>query len=167
MKKWIEKYSILLSLLLVLGIMGMIFYMSAQPAEASGAMSGGFTTSILSWIVPNFEEMTPEAQRSLCGTVEVVIRKLAHFSEYAVLGFALLLHIHQIEKRTLVRLPWLWAWCVGVLYAASDELHQGFVPGRSPGVMDVLIDSLGVMAGVGALLLILRWREIRKSKRGV
>ncbi len=133
MKKWIEKYSILLSLLLVLGIMGMIFYMSAQPAEASGAMSGGFTTSILSWIVPNFEEMTPEAQRSLCGTVEVVIRKLAHFSEYAVLGFALLLHIHQIEKRTLVRLPWLWAWCVVCSTRRPTSCIKALCPGEVPG----------------------------------
>ena len=167
MKHWIQKNSIVLTLLPVVVIMGMIFYFSAQPAEDSGAMSSGLTISILSALVPNFQKLTPEEQRSLCGVVEVIIRKLGHFSEYAVLGFALMLHIQQIKKQISVRLPWLWAWGVGALYAVSDELHQGFVPGRSPMVTDVLIDSGGVIAGVGAMLILFWLLERRKIKRGV
>ena len=167
MKHWIEKNSIVLSLLLVIAIMGIIFYFSAQPAEASGTVSGGLTMTILSAILPKFHQMTPEEQRSLCSAVEVVVRKLAHFSEFAALGFALLLHIYQLRKRILVRLPWLWAWVIGTLYAVSDELHQGFVPGRSPMVMDVCIDSLGVLVGIGVLVAMLWILERWKLKRGV
>ncbi len=167
MRHWIKGNSIVLTLLLVVAIMGIIFYFSAQPAEDSGAMSSGLTLSILSAIVPNFQKLTPEEQRSLCGVVEVLIRKLGHFSEYAALGFALMLHIQQLKKRISVRVPWLWAWGVGTLYAVSDELHQGFVPGRSPMVTDVLIDSAGVIAGVGVMLVILWIQQRRESKRGV
>ena len=41
-----------------------------------------------------------------------------------------------------------WAWVVGTLYAASDEIHQLFVPGRSGQLRDVLLDSAGVAAGI-------------------
>ncbi len=43
-----------------------------------------------------------------------------------------------------------------ILYAISDEVHQSFVPGRGPGVMDVLIDSAGAMVGIGMYEMISR-----------
>ena len=156
MKAWIQKHSILLTLLLVVAVMVMIFCFSAQTGEQSGAMSGRITTRVINLFVPDFENMTVENQESLRYTVGLVIRKLAHFSEYALLGFTLMLHIAQIQKKTAVRLPWLWAWAVGALYAASDEFHQGFVAGRGPSVRDVMIDSCGVIAGVLLMMWILR-----------
>ena len=161
MKAWIQKHSILLSLLLVIAVMVMIYCFSAQNGTQSGAMSGRITTWFLNLVVPDFENWTAEAQASLFATVGFVIRKLAHFSEYALLGFSLMLHIAQIEKKIFVRLPWLWAWMVGTLYAASDEFHQGFVAGRGPSVRDVMIDSSGVIAGVLLILWILRRRKRR------
>ena len=41
---------------------------------------------------------------------------------------------------------------ISVLYAASDELHQYFVPGRHASVLDVLLDSVGVLCGVLVML---------------
>ena len=72
------------------------------------------------------------------GTWDLVLRKLGHFCEYAVLG-ALLLRAHG-------RAPI--AVAAGVAYAASDELHQHFVPGRHAAFRDVAIDAAGVLAGV-------------------
>ena len=51
-------------------------------------------------------------------------------------------------------------WGVGTLYAVSDEFHQGFVAGRGPSVVDVMIDSAGVIAGAWLLL----WILLRKKK---
>ena len=155
MKAWIQKHSIVLSLLLVIAVMVMIFCFSAQTGEQSGATSGRITTWVIDLFVPDFENMTAENQESLRYTVGLVIRKLAHFSEYALLGFTLMLHIRQIMKKTQVKLPWLWAWVIGTLYAASDEFHQGFVADRGPSVVDVMIDSSGVIAGIVLLLWIL------------
>jgi len=72
------------------------------------------------------------------GTWDLVLRKCAHAVEYAVFGFLLLRAIGSALPSLLL----------GVLYAASDELHQHFVAGRHASPYDVLIDSAGVLAGV-------------------
>lgn len=161
MKCWIEKHSIVLSLLLVVAVMVMIYSFSAQTGEESGAMSGKLTTWVLNLLVPDFANFSPEKQEAVRSTVGLIVRKLAHFSEYALLGFSLMLHIAQIQKKTAVCLPVLWAWGIGTLYAASDEFHQGFVAGRGPSIVDVTIDSAGVIAGV----LFLAWILLRKTKK--
>lgn len=166
MKQWIEKHSIALSLLLVIAVMVMIFCFSAQNGEQSGAMSGRLTTWALNLIIPDFENFSPEQQEMIRSTVGLIIRKLAHFSEYALLGFSLMLHIAQVQKKITVRLPLLWSWAVGTLYAASDEFHQGFVAGRGPSIVDVMIDSLGVIAGIMLLLLISLCHRKRSEKPG-
>lgn len=166
MKQWIEKHSIALSLLLVIAVMVMIFCFSAQNGEQSGAMSGRLTTWVLNLIIPDFENFSPEQQEAIRSTVGLIIRKLAHFSEYALLGFSLMLHIAQVQKKITVRLPLLWAWGIGTLYAATDEFHQGFVAGRGPSIVDVMIDSLGVIAGIMLLLLISLCHRKRSEKPG-
>ena len=150
-----------LSLLLVIAVMVMIYCFSAQTGAESGAMSGKITTWVLNLVIPDFADFSPEKQEAIRYTVGFVVRKLAHFSEYALLGFSLMLHIAQLQKKISVRLPWLWAWGVGTLYAASDEWHQGFVAGRGPSVRDVMIDSAGVIAGTFLLIWIL-WRKTKK-----
>ena len=81
------------------------------------------------------------------GTWDLVLRKLAHFAEYAVLGLLLV--------RALGREPF--AAAAGVAYAASDELHQHFVRGRHAAFRDIAIDAAGVLAGL-LLARRLRWR---------
>ena len=166
MKQWATKHSILLSLLLVLAVMVMIYIFSAQTGEESGAMSGQITTWVLNLIVPGFGDLSGEKQEAIRNAVGFAVRKLAHFTEYALLGFSLMLHSAQIQKKITVRFPWLWAWGVGTLYAASDEWHQGFVAGRGPSVRDVMIDSAGVIAGTLLLLWILLRRFKKKTTKG-
>ena len=72
------------------------------------------------------------------GTWDLVLRKLAHATEFAVLG-ALLVRALAVERAALA---------LGIAYAASDELHQHFVPGRLGSPFDVLIDAVGVAIGV-------------------
>jgi hypothetical protein len=72
------------------------------------------------------------------GGWDLLLRKIAHVAEYAILGALL--------ARAVGR-PWP-ALALGVAYAVSDEIHQTFVPGRQGSPLDVAIDSLGVAAGV-------------------
>ena len=81
------------------------------------------------------------------GTWDLVLRKVAHFGEYAVLG---LLLVRAFGREPL-------AAAAGVAYAATDELHQQFVPGRHAAFRDVAIDSAGVLAGL-LLARRFRWR---------
>ena len=80
------------------------------------------------------------------GTWDLVLRKLAHLSEYAVLGALL--------QRALAR-PRL-AILIGGIYAATDEIHQHFVRGRHAAWYDWVIDTVGVTIGV-VLLSRSRW----------
>lgn len=153
------KTRILLSLIPVLLTMGMIFFFSAQTGEESGRMSGSVTQWILEHTVHDFQSLSAAQQAQLYSTVGLAIRKLAHFLEFALLGFFLMLHIRQIRMRIAVSCPWLWAWAIGVLYAATDELHQMFVGGRGPAATDVVIDACGVLFGIVVLLLICRMRK--------
>lgn len=57
-------------------------------------------------------------------------------------------------------LPWL----IAALYAASDEIHQLFVPGRSGQLSDVILDSAGALAGVAAFAVICWLINCRKAK---
>ena len=72
------------------------------------------------------------------GGWDVVLRKIAHTAEYAVLGALL----GRATRRVGLALA------VGVAYAVSDEIHQSFVPGRAGAPLDVAIDAIGVVCGV-------------------
>ena len=74
------------------------------------------------------------------GGWDLLLRKLAHAAEFAVLGALL--------ARAVGR-PWI-AFVLGLAYAVSDELHQSFVPGRVGSPLDVALDAVGVAAGVAA-----------------
>jgi VanZ family protein len=80
------------------------------------------------------------------GTWDLVLRKVGHAAEFAVLG-ALLLRALRDE--------WV-ALAAGIAYAVTDEVHQHFVPGRVGAPVDVAIDAVGV--GLGVLL----WRRYRR-----
>jgi VanZ family protein len=72
------------------------------------------------------------------GTWDLILRKGAHMTEYAILGALL--------TRALGREPH--AFLAGVAYAITDEIHQHFVSGRHASPVDVAIDSVGVLIGV-------------------
>jgi VanZ family protein len=80
------------------------------------------------------------------GTWDLVLRKIAHFCEYAIFGFLLA----RALGRDLV------AVAAGVAYAGTDELHQHFVAGRHAAFRDVAIDAAGVVAGVLLARVVLR-----------
>jgi VanZ family protein len=64
--------------------------------------------------------------------------KLAHFIEYLILGVALRYWSGDGRKRFLSG---------GILFAALDEFHQAFIPGRHASIWDVVADALGLVVG--------------------
>jgi VanZ like family len=71
--------------------------------------------------------------------LDFVVRKLGHIGVFGILA---LLLWRALAETTGWRRPWAWAFALTVLYAASDELHQGFVAGRHPSVADVTIEAM-------------------------
>ena len=82
------------------------------------------------------------------GTWDLVLRKLAHGAEFAVLGGLLLRALGE-------ELP---SAAAGIGYAVTDEVHQHFVSGRVGAPLDVLIDTAGVVIGIGL------WRRYALSR---
>lgn len=112
-----------------LGVMALIFFLSAQPDLDSGL-----------------------------GALDLVLRKLAHASVYALLTLA-----WAWALRPVTRLSVPLAASIALLYAVSDEYHQTFVDGRSGTATDVLIDAIGV----GVALALLRYhRGVRSALIG-
>ena len=72
------------------------------------------------------------------GTWDLILRKIAHLTEYAILGALLVRATGRAGP----------AFGLGVLYAASDEIHQTFVTGRHGTPVDVAIDAVGVAIGI-------------------
>ncbi len=75
--------------------------------------------------------------------LDLVVRKLGHFMAFGVL--ALLLWHALRGTPPLSRQPWAGAAILTILYAVTDEAHQGFVAGRHTSATDVGIDALGAL----------------------
>ena len=124
--------------LLLVGWMGLIFALSAQPD--SGTQSGALLRLLLG---PLADGITADQLE----TLHHGVRKVAHFTEYAVLALLWAWNLGTAPGRLA------WSWALTTLYAASDEWHQAFVPNRGPSPWDVVVDSTGALA----MLTIIRY----------
>ena len=114
----------------VLAWMGFIFFLSSQAAEESGKLSAGITEAVIRVI----KMVAPHTDLDI-DVFNHIVRKCAHFLSYLVLG---------MTGRRLIAASLL----ICILYSASDEINQLFVPGRAGQIRDVLIDSAGSLLGI-------------------
>lgn len=121
------------STFLVLIWMTIIFIMSSFNAEDSANQSN-FIVNIISNIF-NIENVK---------LLSLIIRKLAHFTEYLILGT---LVINMFTKNNAKK-TYLLSILLCIIYAISDEIHQIFTPGRACQIKDILIDSVGSITGI-------------------
>ncbi|MBR5496229.1 MAG: VanZ family protein [Oscillospiraceae bacterium] len=123
-----------------------IFCFSAQSATQSSDLSGGFIRRIIEFFYPGFNLLEQLHQAQIVQGFQFLVRKIAHFSEYAILGFLIMsaFMTHKISTKQRRRYS-VW---IGSFYALTDEFHQIFVPGRAMRLYDIAIDVLGVIVGV-------------------
>ena len=93
---------------------------------------------IVLWAAVIFAFSSIPSLSSGLGTWDLILRKIAHLSEYAILGALL---VRAVQRPAVAILA-------GGLYAVTDEFHQHFVRGRHAAWYDVLIDTVGVTIGV-------------------
>lgn len=126
--------------------MAVIFMFSAEDADESAAESNAVGMMVGEVIYSDFEEWPQEEQKALAVKWDYPVRKTAHMTEYAILGFLLVgIFVKKPCKRFL---PIAYAYGIAVAYAVTDELHQYFVPGRACMLTDVGYDALGALVGV-------------------
>ncbi len=140
--------------------MAVIFWFSAQESQASSELSGGFIEKLLSALWTGFDELDPGSQTALVDSLQSLVRKCAHAGVYGVLGILVFCFMSTFSISPGRRFVVVLALCA--MYAASDEIHQYFVPGRSCEMRDVAIDSLGSLAGATLCHLIY---YVNKKKR--
>ncbi len=80
--------------------------------------------------------------------------KWAHLIAYTVLGFLTCRALYYQSKYYALQIhPLIWAFLLVTIYGISDEIHQAFVPGRTPDPLDVAADSVGAILGLVFFLL--------------
>lgn len=133
--------------LLLLTWMAVIFLYSARPADVS-TQDSHFIGSLIAEAAQRIsqEEWSEQDHMVFVESIDFYVRKAAHMTEYAVLGVLLMGCLKSFGVS--VPLLWRYALAAGILYAASDEFHQYFVPGRACQLRDVVIDGIGVGLGV-------------------
>lgn len=125
----------------------MIFYFSAQDAEASGSLSQMISVKCVESINFLIGRRWEDAVLSeIAGVIEHPIRKLAHFSEYGVMGILVHMLLSQWMRQGRRLRLFVASWVF--LSASCDEFHQYFVPGRYASIADVAIDTCGGVCGM-------------------
>lgn len=122
-----------ISIILVILWMILIFIMSSFDANNSSNQSNFIVDIVVNILkIDNIELLS------------LIIRKLAHFTEYFILGILVI----NMFNRNNISNKYLISIILCIIYACTDEIHQFFVPGRSCQVTDVIIDSMGSIMGV-------------------
>lgn len=104
------------------------------------------------FVLPFLSVLMPWVTRAELHAVHLVIRKLAHIAEYAVLALLWFKAIHSVGRRAPRTAGWI-ALAICLVCAFADELHQSMLPARTGSVRDFVIDALGATA----MLMIARW----------
>ena len=121
----------IISIILVILWMGLIFKMSSYNGIDSGNQSGFIVNFIANIFNINNLDI-----------ISFIVRKIAHLSEYLILGILAHNLIKNYNKKTFIAI------LICIIYAISDEIHQIFVPGREFKLLDICIDSIGSIIGI-------------------
>jgi VanZ family protein len=135
-------------------VVWLAFIFFASTGELSAANTSRIIGPLLRWLFPNITE--PQLLRA-----HFLTRKLAHFTEYAVLAL-LAARAFIPSSKDLLHRRWLTSALVLVaVYALLDEYHQTFVPSRTGSIWDSMIDTTG---GATALIALALWRARRQRR---
>ena len=153
---------LVVSWLIPLFLMTLIFYFSSQTSTDSTHVSrslGGTVLEVIEWALSKVGLSTdhlPSAE-----DIDFFVRKTAHFTIYAALG-ASVCHAFGASRMSARYARFLSPlWCL--IYSVTDEFHQFFTDGRSAKVADILLDTLGGIAGT--LFVLLLWNRHTKRKQ--
>lgn len=168
---------VIVSLLVSCLIMVVIFLLSAQNSGESGSLSEAVSRALASLLLPDFDTMDPARQLALVEAWAWPVRKTAHATEYGCLAISLCVSCWEVrafrcEKagRKLhdvhfITLTCVIAFCISILYACSDEIHQTFIDGRAGQIADVAVDGSGALVGCLLSYLVLRsWLRRKNAK---
>ena len=117
-------------------------------------------------IGPLVRWLLPHASEDMVQAMVFGVRKCAHLTEYAILAVL----CWRVLKPSDNGSAWSWrragnSLLIVALYAATDEIHQSFVPSRQGSAWDVLLDTAGGAVGLLLLRAFYRWREASRQRQ--
>lgn len=138
-------------IILVIIWMSTMFWFSNQQGTGSSSTSKKVSQIIVNIIDMN-KQYSDVEKEEIIEVIEPIIRKLAHYTFYAIGGILIANCVYQFcsEEKRVIAISAI----IGILYAASDEIHQLMIPGRSGNIKDVIIDSIGILTGIVLFLLV-------------
>lgn len=133
----------IISVIIVIICIATIFVFSNQNSQKSLGLSSKVILKVATKV--KGRDLSPKERVEVINKYTYLVRKCAHFTIYLILGTSvvILLKNFNIKKRLI-----LYSIILCLLYAISDEIHQGFVSGRTPLVLDVFIDTCGASMGI-------------------
>lgn len=136
-------------ILIILLIIWMItvFCFSNQQGETSGGTSGKVIKAIL-------KIFTKDVSEEKIQKLQLPIRKLAHFTIFAIGGVLAIMMLNQYNIPLIQKI--MYSQLIITIYAATDEFHQKFIPGRTASIWDVLIDSAGALTAILIISLFIK-----------
>lgn len=136
-------------ILIILLIIWMItvFCFSNQQGETSGSTSGKVIKAIL-------KIFTKDVSEQKIQKLQLPIRKLAHFTIFAIGGVLAIMLLNQYNIPLIQKI--MYSQLIITAYAATDEFHQRFIPGRTASIWDVLIDSAGALTAILIISLFIK-----------
>ena len=141
----VSKSGVAIRIIVTVLLIGTVCFIFAKSQQV-GAVSSGRSSQVLELYNHYRFQFMPELTNHL-------VRKLAHFCEYMLLGFVGMIWLDLFTKHYIKHISWPILFCV--LVAISDETLQKFVSGRSSQVTDVWIDTFGSITGVGIGLIVI------------
>lgn len=173
-----DNMKIIITLIFMIGVMVMIFLFSSQNVAASDGLSGkitGVVVKVYKFIADTFGVDSKETGKiakgkTLFENVNHYVRKLAHITEFALLGISIILHSKAgRDKRNKKMSPRMLVPVIltGAFYAATDEIHQLFVEGRGCEFKDFAIDTSGVVFGSVLVFIILHYVNKKRSSNAI
>lgn len=129
-------------IVLILWMIVIFSFSSADANKSTGTSDKVITTMIeIKDKITNNE--TPNNEKEIIvKNSSFYIRKIAHITEYLILGF---LTFNLLKQYSVTNI--YYAIGLSILYSCTDEFHQLFISGRSGSIRDILIDSIGILIG--------------------
>lgn len=132
------------------------FVLLASSSSFSASNTSRIIRPLLVWLFPGVSEASLQQAHFL-------VRKAAHFTEYALLALLAARAFRTSSRPALVRRWWLASFALVACVALADEYHQSFLPSRTGTIYDSLLDMAG---GAAALACAALWLALKRRRAG-
>lgn len=141
-----------------------IFNFSNQDGQTSGGLSRKVARKMVD-VFPYTKNLKEEAKNKIVEKSQPIIRKGAHLSIYTLVGILIMSFISTYKIH--LKYKFLISILVGLIYASSYEIHQSFIPDRTASIIDVGIDTSGVLIGIMLVLIIISVYKSLTEKKSI